>query len=63
MNTLKDLLYDLAMDGLERDETAEELEEEYGKFDSIEELADALADKYLQRFKEENSKYLDWEAK
>ena len=55
MNTLRDLLNDLAHDAIKT-------HEELAKGDH-EDLLQAVVDCYLQRFKEENSKYLEWEAR
>ena len=49
MNTLLDLLYDLAVEANIKLRSSEDLRQ--------------LAEEYLLRFKEENSKYLEWEAK
>ena len=49
MNTLLDLLYDLAVEANTEIVSSEKLRE--------------LAEEYLLRFKEENSKYLEWEAR
>ena len=60
MNTLRDLLNDLA---LEAQNKLQELEEKDKNLVGITEITDDLVDDYLQRFKEENSKYFEWEAK
>lgn len=59
MNTLRDLLNDLA---LEAQNKLQELEEKDKNLVGITEITDDLVDDYLQRFKEENSKYFEWEV-
>jgi len=59
VNTLRDLLNDLA---LEAQNKLQELEEKDKNLVGITEITDDLVDDYLQRFKEENSKYFEWEV-
>ena len=54
MNTLKDLLFDLACEAVNLGR---------GNVDPEGKTAEDLSEEYLQRFKEENSKYFEWEAK
>ena len=59
MNTLRDLLNDLAHEAQDK---AFELEKKDPLLVGITEMTEELVENYLQRFKEENSKYFEWEV-
>jgi hypothetical protein len=60
MNTLRDLLYDLACEAQDK---AFKLQKKNKFLVGITKMTEELVDDYLQRFKEENSKYFEWDAK